>query len=100
MKYIQAITISVLLFGLVSCKSSDLKRYEDARNRVGVAAELICPDVTLGIQTTGMFADFFLDMFGSEDEDLDDIISHDVFIGAEGLCEVLKRLKREEADAP
>ena len=99
MKYIHAIAISVLLLGLVSCKSNDIKRYEDARHRVGVAAEMLCPDVTLGIQTTGLFADFFLDMVGSEEEDLDDIISHDVFIGAEGLCEVLKRLKREEADA-
>jgi hypothetical protein len=88
----------MLIFS-TSCKSNDVKRYEDARHRVGVAAEMLCPDVTLGIQTTGLFADFFLDMVGSEEEDLDDIISHDVFIGAEGLCEVLKRLKREEADA-
>ena len=94
------ITIVVLLMLVLAtaCKSTDVKRYEEARNRVGVAAEILCPDVTLGIQTTGMFADFFLDMFGAEEEDLDDLISHDVFIGAEGLCEVLKRLKREETD--
>jgi hypothetical protein len=91
------LAIAIMIISLtLGCTTIQQKRYEEGKQRIANGAEEYCPKVAVGSVAVFGVTDILMDLFGSEEEELDDVIARDTLAAVSALCIMLQAMDDQD----